>query len=145
MKSDKPEKAEVPLNQMMLDGEPAPYGTADSREMLDAVLEYVRQNGRVCPMPSKWNELWKMLPARRRVGSGSEPPLPLILAAWYTPALLKMKRLEEHIRYADAHGALVKVDRYLRGLPENEWAHLSDFGRTASGANASDGADELEG
>ena len=56
-----------------------------------------------------------------------------------------MKRLEEHIRYADAHGALVKVDRYLRGLPENEWAHLSDFGRTASGANASDGADELEG
>ena len=38
-----------------------------------------------------------MLPDRRREGSGWEPPLPLILAAWHTTsALSKMLRLEEH-------------------------------------------------
>lgn len=96
--------------------------------MLDALLEYVRQNGRVCPQPQRWNELWEMLPGRRRVGNGWEPAVPLILAAWWdTPALVKMSGLEEHIRYADAHGGLADVDRYLRGLPEEEWAHLADF------------------
>ncbi len=96
-------------------------------EMLTALSEYVRQNGRVCPAPHRWHALWKMLPRRQRVGNGREPALPLILGAWWdTPALLKMLRLEEHIRYADAHGVLVEVDRYLRGLPENEWVHLSD-------------------
>src|ERR1043166_9218232 len=106
---------------MRVDGEPASCGIARSREMLSALLEYVRQNGRVCPMPDRWNVLWKMLPGRRQVGGGSQPPRPLILAAWYTAALLRMIRLEEHIRYADAHGVLVKVDRYLRRLPEREW------------------------
>jgi len=97
---------------MKLDGEPTPYGIGSSHEMLDTLLEYVWQNGRVCP--HRWHALWKMLPGRRQIGGGWQPPLPLILAASYAPATLKMKRLEEHIRYADAHGVLVKVDRYLR-------------------------------
>ena len=70
-------------------------------------------------MPQRWNELWEMLPDQKRVGNGWEPPLPLILAAWWnTPAMLKIRRLEEHIRCADAHGVLPEVDRYLRGLQE---------------------------
>jgi hypothetical protein len=96
--------------------------------MLQDLLNYVRENRRVCPVPQRWNELWEMLPDRKRVGNGWEPPLPLSLAAWWdTPAMLKMLRLEEHIRYADAHGMLPKVDLYLRGLQEEGWAHLGDF------------------
>jgi len=96
--------------------------------MLNTLLEYVRQDGRVCPMPQRWNELWEMLPSRQRVGGGWEPGVPLILAAWWdTPALSKMMRLEEQICHAQAHGALPEVDRFLRGLPEDEWAHLGDF------------------
>jgi len=92
------------------------------------LLEYVGSNGRVCPQPQNWNELWELLPNRRRVGSGWEPPLPLILAAWWTtPALSKMLRLQEHIRYAAEHGAIAQVDAFLRGLAEEEWAHLGDF------------------
>jgi len=50
------------------------------------------------------------------------------LAAWReTSAFMKVTRLEEHIRYAEAHGVLEGVDRYLRGLPEEDWAHLDDF------------------
>jgi hypothetical protein len=96
--------------------------------MVEALLDYVRENGRVCPVPHRWNELWKMLPSRRRVRDGWEPPLPLILAAWRsTPVLMKMMRLEQHIRYAEAQGVLADMDRYLRGLPEEDWAHLVLF------------------
>jgi hypothetical protein len=100
--------------------------------MLDALLDYVRANGRVCPMPDGWNQLWEMLPSRQRVGPGWQPGAPLIVAAWWhTPPLMKMLRLEEQIRYAEAHGALADIDWYLRGLPEEDWAHVGDF-RTRS-------------
>lgn len=70
-----------------------------------------------------------MLPGRRRIASGGwEPPPPLILAAWSdTPALAKMLRLEEHIRYANDQGVLPEVDRYLRGLAEEDWVRFGDF------------------
>jgi hypothetical protein len=75
--------------------------------LLTELLNYVRSNNRVCPIPWRWNELYQMLPGRRSVGNGWEPALPLILAAWWdTPALLKILRLEEHIRYAADKGVL---------------------------------------
>src|SRR2546427_10996450 len=42
---------EVLFNQMMVDGEPGSCGTARSREILSALLEYVRPNGRAWPLP----------------------------------------------------------------------------------------------
>ena len=40
---------------------------------LEALLEFVRSNRRVCPLPKRWNELWEMLPEsstrRSRLGS----------------------------------------------------------------------------
>lgn len=78
-------------------------------------------------MPMRWNELYEMLPDRKRVGGGWEPPLPLILAAWYdTPALPKMLLLAEHIEWAASHSVLVEVESFLRGLQEVEWFHLSE-------------------
>jgi hypothetical protein len=38
-----------------------------------------------------------------------------------------MLRLREHIEYAEMHGVLADVERFLRSLPEEEWAHLGDF------------------
>lgn len=91
---------------------------ADTAESL---ISYCRENSRVCPMPMQWDALWNLLPNRKRVGSGWEPALPLILAALHdTPALIKMLRLDEHIRWADQQITLDKISTFLRNLPEDQ-------------------------
>jgi hypothetical protein len=78
-------------------------------------------------MPTYWNELWQKLKNRKRIGSGWEPPLPLILAVWYdTPAMLKQLRLIDHIKWAEQEGQLVEISHFLRGLKEEEWFHIND-------------------
>jgi len=97
---------------------------ADTRAEL---IAYCRENGRVCPVPMKWNDLYQLLPGTHRVGNGWEPALPLILGAWdHASNLEKMLRLEEHIIWADKHGALEKVTAFLHGLHETDWHHLGD-------------------
>ncbi|SRR5258708_21468665 len=97
----------------------------ERKETKDDLIKYCHDNGRVCPMPTRWNELWERLPNRKRVGAGWEPGLPLILAAWHdTPAILKMVRLQEHIEWAEKNGALDEIGAFLRSLPEEDWAHI---------------------
>jgi hypothetical protein len=91
------------------------------------LLEYVKANGRACPQPMCWNALWKMLPNRRRAGTGWEPALPLILAAWWdTPALQKHLRFLEHLEWARTQDCVGEVEAYLRALSEPDWYHLGD-------------------
>jgi hypothetical protein len=92
------------------------------QDKLESLLSYVKADDRICPNPQEWNMLWEMLPNKKRVGSGWEPALPLILAAWWdTPLLAKILRFEEHIRYAAEHGVLDEVDTYLRSLKPDQW------------------------
>jgi len=91
----------------------------------ETLIAYCRDKDRVCPQPTRWSQLWEMLPNRHRVDGGWQPPLPLILAAWHdTPALLKTLRLAEHIEWAAKHQALHKIAAFVRGLREDEWCHL---------------------
>lgn len=86
------------------------------------LIDFCRQDGRVCPRPNEWNELYNLLPDKRPKGGGMEPAVPLILAAWTeSPILLKWLRVEEHIRWAAEHGALDRVEAFLRGLPDDKW------------------------
>ncbi len=80
---------------------------------LARLLAYVNEDGRVSPMPSAWVRLHELL--------GPDAPPPLILAAWHYPALWKIIRLQEHIRYAAEHDSLDRVDRFLRSLRPEEW------------------------
>jgi hypothetical protein len=94
---------------------------------LDEVLAETQKNNRICPQPEKWQQLYELLPERKRMGAGWEPSLPLILAAWWdTPAMLKMLRLREHIEWAAAHGCLEKVYLFLQALSEDEWHHIGE-------------------
>ena len=67
---------------------------------IDQAIEEAQKNGRVCPQPQRWNELYELLPDRKRKGNGWEPSLPLILAAWWdTPILSKIIRFREPYDY----------------------------------------------
>ena len=95
------------------------------QDKLIELLHYVQSDGRVCPMPIFWNELWTMLPGRKQKSSGGwNPPVPLILAAWYdTLAEEKRERLFLHIKYAAEHGVLDKIDAFIRKLTPDQWAY----------------------
>jgi hypothetical protein len=113
----------VTLNDESLIDDVGPDGlSVGGHAMLDALLQYVRENNRVCPMPIYWLEVYDMLPNH----GGDKPAVPLILGGWDSPALFKMLRLEEHIRYADIQGVLPEVDQYLRRLEERAWLHLGE-------------------
>ena len=88
------------------------------------LLEYLKEDGRVCPKPGKWNELWEMLPNRKRDGGGWDPPLPLILAAgWETSDSQKRERLELHIRYGAEKGVLDQIGQFFFNLGKDDWLY----------------------
>ncbi len=94
---------------------------------IDEVLAEAQRNNRVCPQPQKWNDLYELLPNKRRKGNGWEPPLPIILAAWWdAPAITKMLRLREHIEWAYEQGCLDTVHAFLVNLKEEEWHHIGE-------------------
>lgn len=89
---------------------------------LQQLIEEVTAHGRVCPQPRCWNQLWDLLPDRRRVGHGWEPPAPLFLAAWWeTSDAEKQQRFNAHLQWAHAHGALDAVATYLNTLEPDDW------------------------
>ena len=93
----------------------------------EELIAYCRENRRVCPQPDLWHELWEMLPNKEQQGVSWEPPLPLILAAWHdTPAMLKMLRLAEHIKWAERHDYLGPVANFLYSLREEDWHHIGE-------------------
>jgi hypothetical protein len=82
----------------------------------------VDAEGWTCPNPERWNALWEMLPDKRRQGSGWEPALPLILAAWWdSPILAKKLRFLEHLDWAETHDAGDDVLDYLGSLSAADW------------------------
>ena len=96
--------------------------TDEMQPKLQSLIQFCSSNGRVCPQPQKWNELWEMLPDKTRDGLGWNPPLPLILAAWWEASSdEKRKRLQQDIIYADQKGLLGQVDQFLRDLTEEQW------------------------
>jgi hypothetical protein len=94
---------------------------------LEEVLIQTRANNRICPLPQKRQQLYEMLPNKRRHGNGWVPSLPLILAAWHeTNAPSKMQRLCEHIAWADAHNFLEEIHFFLTSLSEDQWHHIGE-------------------
>lgn len=95
------------------------------KEKLDYLIDYVQSDGRVCPMPTFWNDMWNMLPDRKQKENGGwNPSPPLILAAWYdTTAEDKRSRFRSHIEYAANKGVLDKIDTFLRNIAPDQWAY----------------------
>lgn len=98
-----------------------------TKEVVTQLIEYCQSNGRICPLPDLWNQLWEMLPDKRRCGATWVPAPPLILAGWSSSApLAKAVRLQEHIQWAYEGNELTRISDFLRSLPESAWLHSGD-------------------
>jgi hypothetical protein len=93
-------------------------------DRMRAFRDRVNAEGWICPNPMPWNALWEMLPGKKQVGAVWSPSLPLILAAWDAPALMKKVRFLEHLSWADEHGAADAVIDYLESLSPADWYRL---------------------
>jgi hypothetical protein len=92
-----------------------------------SLIDYCLEKNRACPLPDAWVKLWRLLPNKVQIGAGYKPSSPLILSGWwYSTNQDKSERLQEHIRWADANGAIEQVDKLLRSLDESEWHHFSE-------------------
>jgi hypothetical protein len=96
-------------------------------ETFDTLWSYCTSNNRA--IPRDWNKFWQMLSNKKqKTGGGWEPPLPLILAAWYeTSPLEKHLRFREHIQWVEKQNQLDEIGKYLKSLPENEWFHFGEL------------------
>ena len=92
-----------------------------SEAIYSNLIKYLESKGVVCPMPQKWNELYEMLPNKKRRDVGWEPSLPLILSAWDSPMLFKKLRFLEHLEYAYKNDVINEIDKYLRALNDEDW------------------------
>ena len=94
---------------------------------LEDAIASILVNDRVCPVPTRWNELFNLL-CRVAEDKGVDPPLmPLILGAWwFSSPVDKQDRLKSQLTWASDHGALEQAMKYLARLSENDWVHLAD-------------------
>jgi hypothetical protein len=87
-----------------------------------ALIVFIDGNSYICPTPSVWDKVWKLLPERKRLGANWEPALPLILGGWaHSSDSDKKARIIEHIAWADRHGAIERVEKFLRNLSAKDW------------------------
>ena len=94
---------------------------------VEDAIAAVLVNDRVCPVPTKWDSLYKRL-CKVAENKGVEMPLvPLILGAWWdsTPTD-KVDRLKSQLSWAADHGGLERAISFLESLSEDDWVHLPD-------------------
>jgi hypothetical protein len=91
-------------------------------EVLRSFVAQMDREGWICPNPAPWNRLWEMLPEKRQIGNGWEPSVPLILAGWaYSTDAQKRERFLTHLAWADDHGAVEAVLKFLESLSQEDW------------------------
>jgi hypothetical protein len=89
---------------------------------LEKLIAEASRDGRVCPRPMAWKRLWQLLPSRRRIGAGSDPPVPLIPGAWWEASdSYKRERFHLRLRWASEHGAIDAVAHLLSTMKPAEW------------------------
>ena len=98
-----------------------------SDQHLEDIINEIAGPNWVCPKPPNWNEMYKMLPDIKRVGSGYEPPLPLILQAWgHTSDIEKKHRFLVHLEWAREKSVLDEIIQYLNTVEKSDWIRMGE-------------------
>lgn len=100
--------------------EPLGLSLAPLEVSLYEVLADIRKNNRVCPLPTRWLEFYRLLESM--AGGSPLPPAPLVGSAWAASApLAKRNCLREQVDWAEAHKGLNAAHEFLSGLSDADW------------------------
>ncbi len=89
-----------------------------------ALMVLARRHNRVCPRPASWLELYRLLGGDRNVGL--QPP-PVERWMWTKLSDLQKRLLfRDYVDWAERHGRLRDVARFMEGLAETDWLHMGE-------------------
>jgi hypothetical protein len=112
-----PPKARAPITESM------GLSLAPVETTLYEVMSAVGKDNRVCPQPTRWLELYRILQISGH--SQTLPTPPLTGSAWAaTPALAKRMALREQLEWADRNGCLQPVFEFIQALPDTDWHYV---------------------
>lgn len=98
--------------------------TAANELSADTLMVVARWNNRVCPRPELWTELYHRLGGTSYVDL---PPPPVDRWIWTKlSALQKRLCLRETIEWAERHGKLPQVAKFMESLAEVDWLHMGE-------------------
>jgi hypothetical protein len=84
------------------------------------LMAETRKDGRVCPMPTRWLEFYRVLQDNARGAALPQPPLSG--SSWAgTPPSAKRQVFVEHLEWAVKNGCVGPAFHFLEALPKNDW------------------------
>jgi hypothetical protein len=110
-----------------------------------SLIEYCQEGSRV--YPNKWGDFWELLYSILEQRNDEDiqdenspydllgydqskeverPPPSLILGGSGASNRQKRKRLQEQIEWADRHGAINRVDKFLRDISADDWCFCTN-------------------
>ena len=114
--------APVPLVNVLAAAPPA-LALAPQEVTLYDLMAEIRKDNRVCPLPTRWLEFYRVL--EETSGRDSLPAPPLVGSAWAaTPALAKRMCFREQIEWTAQNNCMNAAYRFLQGLRENDWHYM---------------------
>lgn len=104
-----------------------------------ALVAFLDENDYICPWGQWWQDFYDLLPKVQLVkqfdllspakytGNRECAPGPLVLTGWYiTKNIDKYFTMKAQIEWADQHGVINEVDKYLRALDPDCWHKWKD-------------------
>lgn len=116
--------------------EPAPLSTGTPRGpaareggdvaplSADALMLLARRYNRVCPRPLAWLQLYEAIDGSDYVDLPRPPVDPWLWGK--LSDLQKRLRFRECIHWAEQHGKLPQVSRFMEQLAEADWLHMGE-------------------
>lgn len=99
----------------------------DRQSAVERLLERCARPPRVCPTPTRWAQMWSLLPDPVGSLSGRRSRSPRTASKWFPDTSLgKRRAFIEQIEWADRYEALARVEAFLLSLEESEWEHSAE-------------------
>lgn len=84
------------------------------------LMAEIKRDGRVCPLPTRWLEFYRVL--QDNAAGAQLPAPPLTGSAWAsTPAAAKRMCFREQAEWAVAHNCVAAAFHFLDKLPKTDW------------------------